>query len=128
MRILNKSKDPYKTLMNYRNTEFKGTENQQMFLGRRLKTNLPATADLLRPVDNNQYAKLQARQMQYKEFNNRKETRNLPNLNPGDNVVLQDGNTWIHATVESKHSLLKSLVVLGNGKQYWRNRSMLKPN
>lgn len=128
-RILKKNKDPYKALMDYRNTEIQGLGKSpaQMFLGRRLKTNLPATADLLRPAENNQHAKLQARQMQYKEFHDRRGTRNLPDLHPGDNVMLQDGNTWRHATVESKLSLPKSFLVSCDGKQYRRNRSMLKP-
>lgn len=41
--------------MDYRNTEIQGLGKSpaQMFLGRRLKTNLPATADLLRPTENN---------------------------------------------------------------------------
>lgn len=87
-----------------------------MFLGRRLKTNLPAAADL-RKVENNQHAKLQARQMKYKEFHDRRGTRNLPDLHLGDNVMLQDGNTWRHATVESKLPLPKSFQDSCDGKQ-----------
>lgn len=75
--------------MDYRNTEIQGlgTKPSQMFLGHRLKTNLPATADLLRPIGNNQQAKLQARQVQYKVFHDRRRTRNLPDLHLGDSVM-----------------------------------------
>ncbi|XP_062594195.1 uncharacterized protein K02A2.6-like [Saccostrea cucullata] len=50
-RLLKKNTDPYKALMDYRNTEIQGLGQSpsQMFLGRRLKTNLPIAADLLRP-------------------------------------------------------------------------------
>lgn len=55
--------------MDYPNTEIQGLRKlpARMFQGRRLKINLPATADLLRPVENNQHAKLQTRQMKNKE-------------------------------------------------------------
>lgn len=87
-----------------------------MFIGRRLNTNLHVTADLLHLVGNNQHAKLQARQMQYKEFHDRRGTKNLPDLHPEDNVMLQDGNTLRHATVESKLPLPKPswYRVMGN--------------
>lgn len=108
------NKDLYKALIDYWNSEVQGQGKllEQPFLGPRLKTNLPATADLLRPVENNQHDKLQARYMKYKEFHDRRGTRNLPDLHPGDNVMLQDGNTWRHSTVESKLSLPKSFLVL----------------
>lgn len=104
-----KNKDPYKALMNYRNTKNQGLGKSpaQMFIGRRLKTNVHVTAYLLHLVGNNQHPKLQARQMQYKEFHDHKETKNIPDLHPEDNVMLQDGNTWRHATVESKLPLPK---------------------
>lgn len=84
-----KNKDPYKALINYRNTEIQGLGNSpaQMFIGRRLKTNLPVTGDLLHLVGNNQHAKLQARQIQYKEFHDRRGTKNPPDLHPEDNVI-----------------------------------------
>lgn len=118
-RILKKNKDPYKAITAYRNTKIQGLGKSpaQIFIGRRLITNLHVTADLLRLVGNNQHAKLQARQMQYKKFHDRRGTKNLPELHPEDNVMLQDCNTWRHATVESKLPLPKPswYRVIGNG-------------
>lgn len=88
-RILKKNKDPYKAITAYRNTKIQGLGKSpaQIFIGRRLITNLHVTADLLRLVGNNQHAKLQARQMQYKKFHDRRGTKNLPELHPEDNVM-----------------------------------------
>lgn len=67
-KILKKNKDPYKALMDCRNTEIQGRKSPAwMFQGRCLKTNLPATADR-RPVKNNQHAKLQTQKMKNKEL------------------------------------------------------------
>lgn len=71
-RILEENRDLFKALSDYHNTEIQRLRKSpaQMFLGRRLKANLPGTSDLHRPVDS-QHAKLQARQMQSTEFNDR---------------------------------------------------------
>lgn len=112
--------------MNYRNTKNQGLGKSpaQLFIGRRLKTNVHVTAYLLHLVGNNQHAKLQTRQMQYKKFHDRRGTKNLPELHPEDNVMLQDCNTWRHATVESKLPLPKPSC---DWKRCRRNQSMLKP-
>ena len=127
-RILKKNKDPYKALMDYRNTEIQGLGQSpaQLFLGRRLKTTLPTSADLLRPKGSDIHAKLQARQLNYKKFHDSRGTKNLQSLQEGDSVMLKVRDTWKHATVESKLPQPKSFIVSCNGNQYRRNRSMLK--
>ncbi|XP_062570398.1 uncharacterized protein K02A2.6-like [Saccostrea cucullata] len=47
--LLHKAKDPYKSLLDYRNTNIEeiGLSPAQMFLGRRLKTDLPTASPLL---------------------------------------------------------------------------------
>ncbi|XP_062605902.1 uncharacterized protein K02A2.6-like [Saccostrea cucullata] len=54
-RLLKKSSDPYKSLMDYRNTPLNiGQSPAQLFLNRRLKTLLPTTSKLLRPSNSTQ--------------------------------------------------------------------------
>ena len=48
--LLKKAQDPYKALLNYRNTPLEGIDLSpvQLLMGRRLKTSLPTHADLLK--------------------------------------------------------------------------------
>ncbi|XP_048751787.2 uncharacterized protein K02A2.6-like [Ostrea edulis] len=127
-RILKKNKDPYIALMDYRNTEIQGLGKSpaQMFLGRRLKTKLPTTAKLLRSMNNDTHEKLKSRQLNFKRFHDRNATKNLPDLQAGDRVMLKVQNSWKHANIESKHHQPKSFIVSCEGKQYRRNRSRMK--
>ncbi|XP_055998895.1 uncharacterized protein K02A2.6-like [Ostrea edulis] len=127
-RILKKNKDPYIALMDYRNTEIQGLGKSpaQMFLGRRLKTKLPTTAKLLRSMNNDTHEKLKSRQLNFKRFHDRNATKNLPDLQAGDRVMLKVQNSWKHANIESKHHQPKSFIVSCEGKQYRRNRSSMK--
>ena len=66
-----KNRDPFKALMDYRNTEIQGLGQPpaHLFFGRRLKkTTLPTSADLLRPKGIDVHAKLKARHLNYKKF------------------------------------------------------------
>ena len=49
--LLKKAQDPYKALLNYRNTPLDGINLSpaQLLMGRRLKSSLPTKVDLLKP-------------------------------------------------------------------------------
>ena len=128
-RLLKKSSDPYKSLMCYRNTQIEGLDQSpaQLFLGRRLKTSLPTAADLLKPPTASAKPKLVNRQLNAKHYYDQKASRPLPEIHIGDSVMMKDDSSWKHATVEAKHATPKSFVVNSGGRQYRRNRSMLKP-
>ena len=59
-RILKKNRNPYKALMDYPNTQIQGLGQSpaHLFFGRRLKTTLPTSAELLRPKGSDFHAKL----------------------------------------------------------------------
>ena len=130
-RLLKKADDPYKSLMDYRNTPLEGIGQSpaQLFLGRRIKTLLPTTSVLLSPSNANAVQeKLQMRQGKNKYYYDRKASNTLSELKSGDSVVMQEGGSWKHATVESKHPAERSYVVrTTDDKRYRRNRKMLKP-
>ena len=133
--LLKKSKDPYKSLMNYRDTtiESVGLSPAQMFLGRRLKTALPVTTPLLKPqkydssVVQNKRGKAQNKQKQYFDQHSGK---SLSKLKPGDQVVMKRDHTetWEPATVVTQHESPRSYVVQqNNGHKFRRNRKHLRP-
>ena len=132
-RLLKKSSDPYKSLMCYRNTQIEGLDQSpaQLFLGRRLKTSLPTSAELLRPSHTTVKEKLQKRQQIAKYYYDQKVARRpLPEIKVGDTVMMKDenaGKSWKHVKVEEKHSSPRSFIVSTSARNYRRNRSMLKP-
>ena len=129
-RLLKKSRDPYQSLMDYRNTQIEGIglSPAQMFLGRRIKTKLPTSAELLRSADDVQ-SKLKDIQLRTKQYYDSKAGSVLPKLHVGDTVMLKDDikKVWKHGSVEAEHSTPNSYVVNIDGKRYRRNRSMLRP-
>ena len=129
-RLLKKSRDPYQSLMDYRNTQIEGIglSPAQMFLGRRIKTKLPTSAELLRSADDVQ-SKLKDIQLRTKQYYDSKAGSVLPKLHVGDTVMLKDDikRVWKHGSVEAEHSTPKSYIVNIDGKRYRRNRSMLRP-
>ncbi|XP_021360877.1 uncharacterized protein LOC110455216 [Mizuhopecten yessoensis] len=131
-RLLFKAKDPYLALLEYRNTRIDGVEMSpaQMFLGRRLKTPLPATAPLLTTNANTQiYVSLKLRQARQQEnFNKHAMQKPLKPLDPGDHVMVKHPakGTWEAGIVERQHTTPRSYVVESNGRKYRRNRRYLK--
>ncbi|CAG2185890.1 unnamed protein product [Mytilus edulis] len=129
--LLKKSKDPYKSLLDYRNTAITELELSpaQIFYGRRLKTTLPTTAPLLN-VNNSQdiRRKLKERQSKQKHYYDR-HSKPLEPLQNGQKVLVHDGNKWSkHATVKRKHHTPRSYVVeTADGRLYRRNRKRLRP-
>ena len=88
--LLKKGQDPYKALLNYRNTPVDeiGLSPVQILMGRRLKTSLPTSAELLKPQGTPEI-----KQHCSKE---------LPPLDKGDQVSLKHDKKWIQATVVEK--------------------------
>ena len=116
-----------------RNTiiDYIGLSQAQMFLGRRLKTNLPTTSPLLKP-DNADVVKqkLQNRQNKQKEHHDKTASKvPLKPFNVGDEAVMRHDNKeqWRHVTIKKQHETPRSYVVeTPEGKVYRRNRKHLR--
>ena len=92
--LLNKAKDPYKAMMNYRNTPLEevNLSPAQLMMGRRLKTSLPTTTPLLKPqaAEGVQNIFKKQKENQKKHYDKRS-GKELPLLKPGDSVRMQQG-------------------------------------
>ena len=130
-RLLVKAKDPYKALLDYRNSPLDtGFSPAQLFLGRQLKTTLPTTSKLLKPGHGNskeRHAETVSRQQKQKFYFDKKASGNLSTFQAGDPVMMKFGDTWKRAEVVTPHSTPRSYVVRDERKQYRRNRRMLRP-
>ena len=137
-RMLKKAKrsgeDQYLALLNIRNTPTQGVDSSpaQRFLGRRTKTTLPTSAELLefrnavtRP-EAEQLLKLQKRQAKYYNQN----TKDLPPLETGDTVRMKPfrlgSDTWEKATVTERLDDRSYQVMTNDGAQYRRNHVHLR--
>ena len=85
--LLVKAKDPYKALLDYRNSPLDtGFSSAQLFLGRRLKTTLPTTSKLLQPGHGNskeRHAEMVSRQQKQKLYFDKKASGNLSTFRAG---------------------------------------------
>ena len=91
--LLKKAKDPYIALLDYRNTPLEelGLPPAELFLSRRLKTNLPVSSTLLKP-QNAEFIRenLKTRQAKQKrKFYQHVPTADLKPLSPGENVMVK---------------------------------------
>ena len=124
-RLLVKAKDPYKALLDYRNSPLDtGFSPAQLFLGTRLKTTLPTTSKLLQPGHGNskeRHAEMVSRQQKQKFYFDKKASENLSTFRAGDPVMMKFGDTWKRAEVVTPHSTPRSYVVRDERKQYRRN-------
>ncbi|KAA0714109.1 Retrovirus-related Pol polyprotein from transposon opus [Triplophysa tibetana] len=120
--------DPYIALLEYRNTPLDGIgmSPAQLLMGRRLKTKLPTSSKLLTPKGSKKVQEqLKQRQLKQKMYYD-KNTKQLPEISPGDKVRVQQGQIWNPATVLRKHDLPRSYVLrTSDGKIYRRNRKHL---
>ena len=130
-RLLVKAKDPYKALLDYRNSPLDtGFSPAQLFLGRRLKTTLPTTSKLLQPGHGNskeRHTEMVSRQQKQKFYFDKKASGNLLTFRTGDPVMMKFRDTRKRAEVVTPHSTPRSYVVRHERKQYRRNRRMLRP-
>lgn len=117
--------DIYILLLEYRNTPVTGLDlsPSQLLQSRRLKSKIPTTAPLLLPqLCSDVKEKLEYLQGRQKEYFDRN-TKALPPLTIGDPVVMQQGNSWVPATVKEKSSTPRSFfVTTGDGSTLRRNR------
>lgn len=123
----NSGGDPYILLLEYRNTPLEGVglSPAQLLMGRRLKVRLPTSNSLLIPEGCVQ-SRLRGKQDLQKLYFDR-QTKVLPDLQAGDNVRMQRGETWQPAVVLQKHEHPRSFIVCApDGRQYRRNRKHLK--
>lgn len=119
--------DPNLALLDYRNTPISGVGESpvQLMMGRRTRTLLPTSANLLQPSYNTNHVKssLEEKQAKQKHYYDRN-TRSLEPLKLGDQVRLRDGDAgiWIPATVKNIADEPRSYIVEANGHEYRRNR------
>jgi len=105
--LLKKAKDPYIALLHYRNTQLDtGKSPAELFLGRKLKTTLPARTDTLKhekkhsqkqhkTSDNTlKNKKTKKHTHTKKHYFDRKDGNKLSSFKPGDPVMMKFGDTW----------------------------------
>ena len=109
--LLKKVQDPYKALLNYRNTPLDGIglSPAQILIGRRLKTSLPTNAELLKPHGAPEIKQhLQRIKEREKFFYDKHCHKELPPLAKGDKVTLKQDKKWVQATVFNNHHTPRS--------------------
>ena len=129
--FLKKASDPYKALLDYRNTEIPDIELSpaQIFFGRRLRTLLPTTAPILNAHNRQDIRKkLKERQHMQKHYYDQ-HSKPLEPLENGQKVLIHNGEKWVnYATVQRKRHTPRSYIVrTDDGKLYRRNRRHLRP-
>ena len=96
--MLEKADDPYKALLSYRNTPLEDVNlsPSQMLMGRRLRTQIPMTREMLKPQlydPEEVLPKLKERQRK-QQLQHDKTAKELPPLRNGEFVRVQEGNKW----------------------------------
>ena len=82
--LLKKAQDPYKALLNYRNTPLDGINLSpaQLLMGRRLKSPLPTKVEFLKPQRSQEIQQhFQKRKKRVKFYNDQHSEKELPPLN-----------------------------------------------
>lgn len=118
-------RDPYIALLEYRNTPLDGVgySPAQLLMGRRLKTKIPVSRNLLKPrVYRHVRSRLVNRQEKQRRHFDRG-TRNLPSLEVGGRVRVRHQKQWQPAVARKRHDQLRSYIVRTDNEQvYRRNR------
>ena len=127
--MLEKAGDPYKALLSYGNTPLEevNLSPSQMLMGRRLRTSIPVTEDLLKPQlydPEDVLPKLKERQRKQKLQHDRK-AKELPPLRDGEVVRVREGNKWKPARVTQVLPSPRSYKVETERGEYRRNRRHL---
>ena len=127
------TEDPYLALLNIRNTPQQGVDLSaaQRLLGRRMKTMIPTTHNLLKPDPDNKNVvdKLKLKQKIQQWYYNRS-AKDLPVLEEGDCVRIKPhtmgDKTWKKAEVKRRLSERSYEVQKSNGQLLRRNRVQLR--
>lgn len=131
-RLLLKAKeceqDPYISLLEYRNTPLDcGYTPAQLMMGRRTKSILPITENLLKPqtIPPSVVIKKETQsKSKQKEFYDRN-SKPLPPFKVNDSVRIQFGKVWEPGKIVQKHDQRSYSVVTQDGSVYRRNRQHL---
>ena len=96
--MLEKADDPYKALLSYRNTALEDVNlsPSQMLMGRRLRTQIPMTREMLKPQlydPEEVLPELKERQSK-QQLQHDKTAKELLPLRNGEFVRVQEGNKW----------------------------------
>jgi transposase InsO family protein len=135
-KVLKRTKDQYLGLLAVRNTPTEGTDSSpaQKFLGRRTKSTLPISSNLLKPrvVDPNMdNLQLKYKQMTQKRYYDRS-AHDLKLLHEGDTVRIkpyklgESNKTWKKAEVQERLDERSYKVATPDGATYRRNRVDLR--
>ena len=125
---LEKSKDPYLAMLVYRSTPLQhGFSPAEMLMGRRLRTTLPSTKEMMKPsVPDPGAVKLKdeaIKERQVHDFNKHHGAHKLPPLEKGDKVWVKDQNR--EGVVAQKIEHRRSYEVTTPQGQVRRNRKHL---
>ena len=111
--MLKKASDPYKALLDYRNTKIPdiGLSPAQIFFGRRLRTLLPTTAPLLN-AHNRQDIRKKLKEMQEKQKHYYDQhSKPLEPLENEQKVLIHNGEKCAkYATVQRQHHTPRSYI------------------
>ena len=131
--LLKKAEDPYKAMLVYRDTiiESIGLSPAQIFLGRKLKTTLPTTSPLLKPIhdDKKVKAKKLRQQVKQKQYCDRHSGKELSDLEAGNTVLIQTDDKpkkWEPGKVLKKHENRSYTIENSSGNIIRRNRKHLR--
>ena len=122
-------KDEMIALLKLRNTPITGLQESpaQLLMSRRLRSNLPMTATMLKPhISKGPKAILEQRQARQKHWYDRT-AKPLSKLRPNDVVRYPGNKSWEPAVVVGKHTSPRSYhIKTAQGTSLRRNRSHLK--
>ena len=120
--------DPYIALMEYRNAPLDGVKLSpaQLLMGRRLKTKLPTSTQLLKPqIHKNAHKNIKDRQLKQKHYFDRG-AKHLPTFEEGEKIRVKVKDNWQPASVLKSHDTPRSFIIkTPDGNTYRRNRRHL---
>lgn len=124
--LIEKNDDILHALLDYRSTPLSnGYSPAELFLGRKLKTDLPILPSKLRPSNYKEITKFENKNKlkQALNYNRRHNVRPLKTLKINDPIFIIDLKKYGY--IESKSKFPRSYIVNVNGKKYRRNRKFL---
>ena len=129
-RLLTKAKedgkDPYLALLDFRNTPIdkKLGSPVQRLMGRRTRTLLPTSSELLKPkvIDTSVVTRRKQECAKKKKVYYDRQAKALPELSSGENVYVKLQNNWQEAKINSSADEPRSYLVESDGQIYRRNR------